>query len=127
VAAVELTPPQAGMLRLIARTPGLSQQALAERLGIRPNRIVGMIDDLESRALVERTRNREDRRLYALTLTDTGAELLRKIGTIAREHDRDLCEALSDEEHEQLATLLRRVAESHKLPLTVHVGYRDLN
>lgn len=126
VAALELTPPQVGMLRVIALSPGLSQQTLAERLGILPSRMVALVDDLESRSLVERARNPQDRRLYALTLTQQGAKLLASIGEIAVEHERDICGPLSAREREQLTGLLRRIAEAHDLPLAVHLGFRNL-
>ena len=127
VGRLDLTPPQTGVLRLIADSPGLSQQALAEQLGILPSRVVGLIDDLESRSLVERTRNPNDRRLYALTLTEAGTAALAEIMTTGAEHERGLCAGLSDDEHEQLAGLLRKVAESHGVPLNVHIGFRLLS
>ena len=37
-AALDFTRPQAGLLRLISREPGLSQQAVAGRLGTPPSR-----------------------------------------------------------------------------------------
>jgi DNA-binding MarR family transcriptional regulator len=48
------TPAHAGILRIIAVTPGLSQQELAARLGMYPSRLVAVIDDLEKRSLIER-------------------------------------------------------------------------
>jgi DNA-binding MarR family transcriptional regulator len=61
-----LTPPQVGILGNIAQADGLSQQALSEKLGLFPSRLVAMIDELEQRGLVERRDSPRDRRPYAL-------------------------------------------------------------
>ena len=73
-AVVGFTPPEAGLLRLISRAPGQSQQQIAAQLGARPSRLVALVDGLEQRGLVERRRNTEDRRNYALHLTDAGRD-----------------------------------------------------
>ena len=66
VAELDLTPPQAGLLRAISLEPGRSQQALARHLGTPATRLVALVDGLEQRGLVERRRNPDDRRLYAV-------------------------------------------------------------
>src|SRR3954463_8720112 len=71
-----LTPSQAAVLRLVGRTPGLSQRTLADRVGTVPSRIVMLIDGLEQRGLVSRTRSSTDRRNYELHLTAEGGTLL---------------------------------------------------
>src|SRR3979490_553506 len=68
------TPAHAGILRIIATAPGLSQQELAAKLGMYPSRLVAVIDDLEKRGLIERQPSNTDRRLYALHLTKSGKE-----------------------------------------------------
>jgi DNA-binding MarR family transcriptional regulator len=126
VAELGLTPPQAGLLRAIALDPGSSQQQLATRLGLLPSRMVAFVDDLEARGLLRRERSAADRRQYALQLTSNGKELMRRLGTVARSHDRDLLQALTEEEHGLLADLLRRVARQQGLVPGVHPGYRQL-
>ncbi len=66
LAAIGLSPAHIGLVRAIAATPGLSQHAVAERVGVHPSRIVALIDDLERHGFVERRRNPDDRRLHAL-------------------------------------------------------------
>jgi DNA-binding MarR family transcriptional regulator len=119
------TPAHAGILRIIAVTPGLSQQELAARLGMYPSRLVAVIDDLEKRSLIERQPSKSDRRLYALHLTKSGKEQFSAIGAIARDHGRDLLDALSDEERLTLTELLERVAKKQGLQEGVHPGYRN--
>src|SRR6202161_4523230 len=84
--ALEITPPDAGILRLLRVAAGLSQQELAAKLQIHPSRVVAILDTLEKRGLVERRANPDDRRLYSLYLTEDGGELLDRIGKVAREH-----------------------------------------
>ncbi|MCU1297971.1 MAG: transcriptional regulator, MarR family [Acidobacteriaceae bacterium] len=121
-----LTPAHAGIFRIMAANPGLSQQELAAKLGMYASRLVAVIDDLEKRGLIERQPSNTDRRLYALHLTKSGKEQLSAIGAIAREHGRDLLEALSDEERSTLTALLERVANNKGLQKGVHPGYRNI-
>jgi DNA-binding MarR family transcriptional regulator len=126
VGALDLTPPQAGILRSLAEEPGRSQRAIADALGMPPSRFVPFADQLEERGLIERRKNPGDRRLHALHLTEKGERLLGDLREVATAHERELFSALSPEEHAQLATLLRRVAEAQQLTPGVHPGYRSL-
>jgi DNA-binding MarR family transcriptional regulator len=123
---LKLAPQHAGMLRLIGVNAGLSQRAPGERLGILPSRLVALVDELENHGLVERRDDPEDRRSYALYLTDTGHATLAAIGRIAREHGESLCAALSEEERQQLAALLARIAEEQGLVPGIHPGFKRL-
>ncbi|MBB5154577.1 MarR family winged helix-turn-helix transcriptional regulator [Saccharopolyspora phatthalungensis] len=126
VGALDLTPPQVGMLRMIAARPGLSQQALAGALGMLPSKVVSFVDDLEDRGLVTRTRSTRDRRVHELTLTPQGTELLGKVRAITATHEADFCQALDPDDYARLHTLLERLAESHGLTPGVHPGYRTI-
>src|SRR5216683_493439 len=66
------TSAQAGIFRIIVANPGLSQQELAAKLGMYASRLVAIIDDLETRGLIERQPSNSDRRFYALHLTKSG-------------------------------------------------------
>jgi DNA-binding MarR family transcriptional regulator len=126
LSALGLEPPHAGILRIVSSSGGISQQALANRLDIFPSRLVALVDDLEGRGLLERRSNAEDRRTYALQLTDKGRKTLESIGRVTREHDEALCAALTAAERERLAALLLRIAEQQGLKPGVHPGFRRL-
>ena len=126
VAEIGLTAPDAGLLRKIASDPGVSQQALAEHLGVMPSRMVALIDELEAKGILERRRSTEDRRNYALHLTERGLQVLGELSRVAAEHEESLCAALSKEEKVQLRDLCRRIAEEQGLTAGVHPGYRQL-
>jgi DNA-binding MarR family transcriptional regulator len=124
--ALQLTPADAGILRLLRMASGISQQQLSARLQIHPSRLVAILDNLELRQLVERKPNPDDRRLYSLHLTKGGGEILEQIGKVAREHQEALLSALSGEERRNLAELLQRAADQQGLTRGVHPGYRRL-
>ena len=123
---IGLVPVQAGILRTVAANSGLSQQTLAKRLGIVPSRLVTLLDELEEKGLLERLDHAEDRRLYALALTDKGMKVMADIGRIARAHDDGLCAALAPAERRQLWSLLVRIAEEQRLEAGVHPGFSRL-
>ena len=126
VAELDLTPPQVGLLHAIALEPGRSQQALARHLGTPASRLVALVDGLEERGLVERRRNPDDRRLYAVELTDAGRRFMARLGRVAREHDDAVLDGLDPDERAQLRGLLLRVAKARHLTPGVHPGYRTL-
>lgn len=124
--AVDLAPPHAGILRTLGSSPGITQQALASMLRMVPSRLVALLDTLDTRGLVERRRNQDDRRSHALHLTGKGREMLGTIGDVAREHQRDLLAALTEDERNQLHSLLQRVADQQGLTRNVHPGYSGI-
>jgi DNA-binding MarR family transcriptional regulator len=123
---IELAPAHAGILRILAATPAITQQALSFALGAPPSRLVALVDELESKRFVERHPDEGDRRRYALRLTDKGISTLQSIGRIARAHQQRLLAALSEEEQSELSRLLQRVADQQGLKKGIHPGYRWL-
>ncbi len=126
LAPLSLSPPHAGILRVINQADGLSQQALGERLGMFPSRLVAVLDELETRGLVERRDNPADRRSYALYLTRAGHETLKQIASLTREHQDAVCAALDESQKAQLTDLLRRIADEQQLAPGIHPGFRRL-
>jgi DNA-binding MarR family transcriptional regulator len=126
LAPLNLSPSDAGILRILARTPGLNQQELAKRLAMHASRLVAVIDALEERGFVAREPNPTDRRVYSLRLTRAGDEALAAIGQVARAHNETMCTGLDENEREQLGTLLEKIALQQGLTPGVHPGYKDL-
>jgi len=126
LSALQLSPPDAGILRLLRRSAGISQQELSAKLQIHPSRLVAILDNLEQRKLVERKPNPQDRRLYSLHLTKDGSEILERIGKLAREHQDALLSTLTGDERAKLAELLHRIANAHGLTPGVHPGYQRM-
>ncbi|HLZ97543.1 MAG TPA: MarR family winged helix-turn-helix transcriptional regulator [Steroidobacteraceae bacterium] len=123
IAGLGLTPAHAGIFRILSATPGMTQKELAAALGALPNRIVGLVDELQDKGLIERRVQAQDRRRHALQITEAGRKMNDALGAAARNHQAALLEALTEEERAQLASLLQRVADQQSLIPRVHPGY----
>jgi len=115
-----LSPSDAGTLRLIGRTPGLSQRALADRLGTVPSRVVPLIDSLQARGYVERVRSSSDRRNYELHLSKEGQAILKQLRAVAEAHEDELLAALTPEQSTELARLLSLLAQANQQDPEIH-------
>src|SRR6185503_15183200 len=71
----EASPGRVGILFLIEANPGVTQSRLAHAVGLDRSTMVGVLDALEARELVERRRG-EDRRTNGLWLTRAGRDLV---------------------------------------------------
>jgi DNA-binding MarR family transcriptional regulator len=124
-ARLGLSPSDAGVLRLVSKSPGISQRELADRLGAVPSRVVAIIDSLEGRDLVSRKRSATDRRNYELGLTRAGTEMLRELRSASEANDAAILSALSVDEVAELHLLLEKMRERLGLVTDVHPGYRN--
>lgn len=118
--AVGVTSSEAAVLRLVGRTPGLSQRSLADRVGTAPSRIVALIDGLQGRGLVARIRSSADRRNYELHLTADGETLLVALRQVAEAHEREILDGLTQEQTFHLADALQTLIRIHSLDPQVH-------
>lgn len=118
-----LTPSDAGVLRVLGRSAGMSQRQLADRLRAAPSRVVALIDSLQERGLVDRVRSATDRRNYELHLTKAGKAMLQDLGRLAAEHETAMSAGLTGSQRDELANLLRLVAEHQRLDEGIHPGY----
>src|ERR1700681_3357602 len=79
VAELDLAPVQAKALHELNVDPPISMRELAERLKSDPSNVTGLIDRLETRALVDRRADPTDRRIKGLALTSAGAQLRERL------------------------------------------------
>ena len=70
-----LTGPQSAVLRILVKKGPISSAELSRKLYVTPANITGIIDRLEKKGLVERTRKDGDRRIALITLTESGMNL----------------------------------------------------
>lgn len=122
LAPLGLQPRHFGLLTHLAAADGQSQQQLADLMAIHRNAMVGLLDDLEQRGLVERRRHPRDRRAHAVHLTPPARRLLAQATVIADAHDERILASLDPAERRELVDLLRRVAEQAGLAPGVHPG-----
>ena len=116
VTALGLTTPQYRVLRQLRQTGGgpLSASELAERLGVTPGNLTGILDRLEQEGLLTRERGVQDRRSLQVGITPAGEALMQVAVPELRTHLRDLFAPLSLSDMAQVQGLLERL-ESHLL------------
>jgi len=90
-----------------------TQGAIADALGYDRGQLVGLLDELEDRGLVERRRDPADRRRHIVRLTPAGKRALAKLRALARQFDDEFLASLDENERAQLHALLLRLAQQH--------------
>jgi DNA-binding MarR family transcriptional regulator len=110
LAEFDVTPGRFGVLAVIASNPGLSQSELGAILGIDRSTVVAVIDRLESAGLVRRRPAPNDRRSYALALSDRGAAAYDELELRIAEQEQRMTRHLSPAERALLIDLLGRIA-----------------
>ena len=111
---LEMTPGLFAVLVLIEANPGLKQSELARAVHLDRSTVVSIVDNLERRRLVERRAAANDRRSNALSLTATGAALLRRLKQRVARHEKRLARALDPRERDTLVVLLGRIFPEHR-------------
>jgi DNA-binding MarR family transcriptional regulator len=91
-----------------------TQGAIADALGYDRGQLVGLLDELEERGLIERRRDPNDRRRHLVQPTAEGKRTLRKLRALARQLDDEFLGPLSEAERAKLHSLLLRLAEKHE-------------
>ena len=110
-AGLDITPPQFGVLSVIAVQPGLDQSAIAEEIGVDRATLASVVARLEAAGLVRRTISKADRRQKLLSLTPRGRTILARMqGPVQRAQERVL-EPLPAKEREQFLKLLHRLVD----------------
>jgi DNA-binding MarR family transcriptional regulator len=104
--AADIGPTQYSVLTVIGANPGLSQMAVAHRLGIERARLVHLLDELENRKLVKRIKSKTDRRSHALHLTAQGATALARFKQLAAEHERHVEDRIGKANRRRLLAML---------------------
>jgi len=103
-----VSPGRIGMLLLVEANPGVTQSRLAAAVGRDRSTMVGVLDRLEAKGLVER-RKGADRRTNGLWLTRTGRGLLSKAKRAIAVHEQRVASRLSAAERAKLLELLGRI------------------
>jgi DNA-binding MarR family transcriptional regulator len=88
-----------------------NQAAIAERLGVDRTVMTYLLDELEAKKLVVRNPDPLDRRSRRVTLTPRGATILEKLTERMRQVERRILADLTDDESEQLRSMLGRAAQ----------------
>jgi DNA-binding MarR family transcriptional regulator len=111
LADLDLTQKQCATLQLIGANPGVSQVDLAATLGTDRATMMAVVDRLEQRNLVVRSRSRVDRRRQELNLTAIGEETLVRARQAIAEHEKTFTSRFTPQELKALMDALSRIHE----------------
>jgi DNA-binding MarR family transcriptional regulator len=104
--AVDLTARQFLVLTFAGGAEPLSQSELSARLGLDPTIVLGVIDALEARGTIRRTRDPADRRRSLLEITASGRRLHTKASAAVAIAERDFLAPLAGADRKELRRLL---------------------
>lgn len=97
------------VLALLGEGARATQAAIAEALMLDPSRLVALLDSLESRRMIVRQRDPQDRRRHVVSITDAGQQELVRLREIVHELEEEFLAPLDQAEratlHELLVTL----------------------
>ncbi|MBI5904188.1 MAG: MarR family transcriptional regulator [Deltaproteobacteria bacterium] len=93
-----LTGPQLWAIKVLSESGPVMVSELARRMYLHPSTVIGILDRLDARGLVTRTRSAEDRRVVTVGLTQIGQETVKTVPTVAQGVLLDGLEELSDRE-----------------------------
>lgn len=111
LAPLGLHPGQELLLSILAKRGSATQVQLARILGVEPPTIAKMVGRLEAAGFAERAADPRDARAKLVSLTERGADAAARVGTVWAELSALTNSALTVDEAEQLARLLRRVTD----------------
>jgi MarR family transcriptional regulator, lower aerobic nicotinate degradation pathway regulator len=110
LAPLGLRPRHMVALTVLRDGGGSTQQALAATLEMDGTNIVGLLNDLEAKNLIERRRSPEDRRRHTVELTEAGATQLSNVEFALLSAEDEVLGALSETQRETLYNLLQQAA-----------------
>ncbi|MEH6584415.1 MAG: MarR family transcriptional regulator, partial [Halioglobus sp.] len=88
------------VLTLINLNPGINQSMLAKSMYLDRSTMVPILDQLESKAWMERRKKPGDRRAYALYLTPQGKKVLGEAGTRVGELEAIVAEKMGPQKRD---------------------------
>ncbi|NPT40542.1 MarR family transcriptional regulator [Paraburkholderia sp. 1N] len=109
LAELGITGTQASMLFMLAIGRCSTATELAREYRIDTSAVTRLLDRVEKRALLSRTRSYQDRRVVRLELTDSGRELAERMPDIFTDALQRAVQGFTPEEVGFLKSMLRRV------------------
>jgi MarR family transcriptional regulator, lower aerobic nicotinate degradation pathway regulator len=121
LAPLGLRPRHLVALTVLRDRGGSTQQALAVTLAMDGTNVVGLLNELEARKLIERRRSPEDRRRHVVELTDAGATQLAKVEIALSALEDEVLGALDESQRETLYNLLQQAANGAAVDCTAAI------
>jgi len=104
-----MTPVRWSIISVLDTQKGITQKELAEVIDKKQTTIVEMIYAMEEKGLIKRIFSEQDRRSHYLFLTEKGEEIKKTLSPLVKDAHLFVTRQLSDEEIDQLKTLLNKV------------------
>ena len=115
----KITGPQLGCLSAIKQDGPLTSSALAKKVYLSPSTVVGIVDRLEEKQLVTRTRDSKDRRLVHIAITPAGEQLIAAAPSLLQD---TLAEALVRLPESEQVAITRSLEKLVDLMEARHIG-----
>jgi DNA-binding MarR family transcriptional regulator len=112
----QITAPQLICLLHVVNNGPVSATAIGREVHLSPSTVVGILDRLEEKGLVERHRSREDRRIVRVTATRNGVELSRKAPSPLQQTLANSLAELPELEQATIALSLERIVGLMEAP-----------
>lgn len=100
------------VLNVVCRCPGFIQRQLAEAMQIEGPTLTRHLDRMESRALIERSRDPSDRRMLRVTATRKGEALRAELAVVMDALDDRLVEGVTTSSLATFRAVLARIARN---------------
>ncbi|WP_169977271.1 MarR family winged helix-turn-helix transcriptional regulator [Tautonia rosea] len=99
------------VLAMIYHFGPVAQQRLGESICIDRTSMVGLLDEMERRDLVQRQPDPVDRRAHRIHLTESGQDLFRRANDTVEGVENEVLAPLSEQERLQLKSMLQRIID----------------
>ncbi|MGY2488491.1 MarR family winged helix-turn-helix transcriptional regulator [Cupriavidus sp. CP313] len=109
---LDITGQQMGILLSLTRGVAATPYELSKLLGIDTGLMTRMLDKLEAKGLLARSRSADDRRVVNLTLTTTGQEVAERIPEVVPKVLNRRLKHFSNEEFAEFRRLLTKFADA---------------
>jgi MarR family 2-MHQ and catechol resistance regulon transcriptional repressor len=106
-----LTHAQFDIIATLGNTPGMTYKELGDKTLITKGTLTGVIERLEGKGLVARTRSHDDKRSFSVCLTAEGDKIFAEVFPIVVEQGRQLFAPFSDADFDAMDQSLRKLKQ----------------